>query len=295
MASVLAPPIVPDIDQRPQRLIKLRNGLICLLISDTESLTAAAAMTVGCGQMDDPPEVQGLAHFLEHMVFLGSAKFPQEDELDRLCAKHNGHTNAFTAMHSTTFYFQLSNEGLERSLEIFSGFFECPTFNESCSDREMKAVDSENNNNLQSDTHREYQLTRSTGTPGHPWSMFGTGNYETLHDLPQQSGVSITEHLLAFHRLHYSALNMRLAVVGRNDLQQLQQWVEVNFSNIPSRAVAEHVPPPVPFAGNDWYQFFRWGGCPCINWFGLVWFGLVWFGLVWFGLVWLLLFCFQML
>ena len=94
MATVLAPPVVPDIDDRPQRLIQLSNGLICLLICDMKSLISAAAMTVGCGQMDDPPEVQGLAHFTEHMVFLGSDKYPDEDEFDRFCVTHNGHSNA---------------------------------------------------------------------------------------------------------------------------------------------------------------------------------------------------------
>jgi insulysin len=83
MATILPPPIVPDIDDRPQRLIRLSNGLICLLISDVNSLISAAAMTVGCGQMDDPPEVQGLAHFTEHMVFLGSEKCAVERFLQR--------------------------------------------------------------------------------------------------------------------------------------------------------------------------------------------------------------------
>ena len=257
MATLLAPPIVPDIDGRPQRLVMLRNGLTCLLVSDMDTLISAAALTVGCGQMDDPPEVQGLAHFLEHMVFLGSDKFPDENEFDQYCGKHSGHSNAYTSMHNTTFYYCLSHEGLEGSLDRFSGFFECPTLSEGSSDREMKAVDSENNNNLQSDLHREYQLTRTTGTPGHPWSMFGTGNYESLHDMTEKSGVSITQHLHAFHKLHYTALNMRLAVVGRNSLDQLQEWVSAYFSSIPSRPLAERVPHPIRFASDDWFQFYR--------------------------------------
>jgi insulysin len=228
--------------------------------------------------MDDPPEVQGLAHFTEHMVFLGSDKYPlplihrrfavlqyvillprypNEDEFDRFCSTHNGHSNAYTAMHHTTFYYELSHEGLEGSLDRFSGFFACPTFNESCSDREMKAVDSENNNNLQSAASREYQLSRTTGTPGHPWSMFGTGNYETLHDLPEQMGVSITQHLHAFHKLHYSALNMRLCVVGRNGLDELQEWVVRFFSSVPSRPLNARCACSVPFAGHDWFQLYR--------------------------------------
>lgn len=43
---------------------------------------AAAALCVGVGSFSDPRNVQGLAHFLEHMIFMGSKKFPQENEYD---------------------------------------------------------------------------------------------------------------------------------------------------------------------------------------------------------------------
>jgi insulysin len=127
----------------------------------------------------------------------------------------------------------------------------------------MKAVDSENSNNLQNVWSREYQLTRTTGTPGHPWSMFGTGNYETLHDIPEQTGVSITQHLHAFHKQHYSAANMRLCVLGSNELDQLQHWVVTFFSGIPNRPLHVHVPSAVPFAGEDWFQLYRCAMCSC--------------------------------
>jgi secreted Zn-dependent insulinase-like peptidase len=72
-----------------------------------------------------------------------------------------------------------------------------------------------------------------------------------------ESGVSITHHLHAFHKLHYSARNMRLAVVGRNHLDQLHEWVVKYFSGIPSRSLPERTPNPLPFATADWFQFFR--------------------------------------
>lgn len=45
-------------------------------------MQAACALCVGVGSYSDPPEIQGLAHFVEHMVFMGSEKYPKENEFD---------------------------------------------------------------------------------------------------------------------------------------------------------------------------------------------------------------------
>lgn len=47
------------------------------------SLQAAVGLCVGVGSFSDPPEIPGLAHFLEHMVFMGSEKFPSENDFDK--------------------------------------------------------------------------------------------------------------------------------------------------------------------------------------------------------------------
>lgn len=158
----------PLIDDRHYSSITLPNGIVAVIISDPNTLVAAVAMSVGCGQMDDPPQVQGLAHFTEHMVFLGSGRpgCGGESAFTDFLATANGDHNAYTSLNSTTFHYSLSHTYTERSLEIFSGFFACPLLTQDCALREMRAVDSENSKNIQNDTRREYQLMRSTGKPG---------------------------------------------------------------------------------------------------------------------------------
>jgi insulysin len=158
----------PLIDVRDYSCITLPNGLVALLVSDPSSLVAAVAMSVSCGQMDDPPQVQGLAHFTEHMLFLGSNRpgCAGESYFIDFLGTANGSHNAYTSLNTTTFHYSLSHSHIERSLEIFSGFFACPLLTQDCALREMRAVDSENSKNIQSDSHRDYQLMRSTGKPG---------------------------------------------------------------------------------------------------------------------------------
>eukprot|EP00960_Hanusia_phi_P023003 679914-Hanusia_phi.AAC.6 len=176
--ATIEPRRKPDSDNRAYRLIQLDNALDCVLISDPETQTAAAAMAVAAGQLQDPPEVQGLAHFCEHMLFLGNKKFPGESDFDSFCAQSAGYSNAWTSLDRTVYHFMLAHDRLYDALDRFSGFFSAPLFLEDLTDRELNAIDSENNKNLQEDSRREFQLWRSTSKDGHPVQRFGTGNYK---------------------------------------------------------------------------------------------------------------------
>lgn len=69
---------------------------------------AAAALCIGVGSFSDPKPVQGLAHFLEHMIFMGSKKYPTENEYDSYISKCGGFDNAVTDLEETTFYFEMA-------------------------------------------------------------------------------------------------------------------------------------------------------------------------------------------
>ena len=62
------------LDLDSEGLEKLTNDLKVLLISDPETDISAASLSVNVGSMSDPWEIQGLAHFLEHMLFMGTKK-----------------------------------------------------------------------------------------------------------------------------------------------------------------------------------------------------------------------------
>ena len=70
-------------DKRDYRGMVLSNGMKVLLVSDPTTDKSSAAMDVNIGHLTDPAELPGLAHFLEHMLFLGTEKFPDENEYNR--------------------------------------------------------------------------------------------------------------------------------------------------------------------------------------------------------------------
>ncbi len=132
------------------------------------------------------------------MLFLGNKKFPEASDFDGFYALSTGFSNAWTGMDRTVYHFVLAHGNLREALDRFSGFFSCPLFTEALTDRELHAIDSKNNKNL-------LQLLRSTAKDGHPLQRFETGNYKTLHDMPQHAGSNIREHLLKFYSGCYSA------------------------------------------------------------------------------------------
>lgn len=219
-------------DDMRYRLVRLANGLEALVIQDPKTDKSSAAMDIRVGHLSDPEELQGLAHFCEHLLFMGTKKYPRENEYSEYLSNHSGGSNAYTGMDNTNYFFDVSPDHFEGALDRFAQFFLEPLFDSSCSEREIKAVDSEHKKNLQSDMWRSFQLDKTLSDPSHPYSHFGTGNYQTLWEEPKSKGMDVRDELLKFHDQYYSANVMKLVVLGREDLDQLTSWVIEKFSGV---------------------------------------------------------------
>jgi nardilysin len=128
---------------------------------------AAAAMVVGVGAMYDPPECQGMAHFLEHLLFMGSKKYPEENAYDSFMSKHGGDDNAYTEMEHTVYHFDIPQEHLGKALDLFAQFFIHPLMLESSVERELQAVESEFQLVKNADSTRVQQLMCHTAGRTH--------------------------------------------------------------------------------------------------------------------------------
>ena len=77
-------------DSRLYRGVTLDNGLRALLISDESTDKSAASLDLNVGSMSDPRDLQGLAHFCEHMLFMGTEKYTKENDFSKFIAEHSG-------------------------------------------------------------------------------------------------------------------------------------------------------------------------------------------------------------
>ncbi|XP_073396481.1 nardilysin-like isoform X2 [Physcomitrium patens] len=193
---------------------------------------AAAAMCVGVGSMADPPEAQGLAHYLEHMLFMGSTKFPDENEYDKFLSQHGGNSNAYTDQEFTCFYFDVRNRNLRDALDRFAQFFLSPLVKVDAMDREIQAIESEFVQAAGNDMNRLCQVQCYTALPSHPFHRFSWGNKKSLHDDPVNKGIDMRAKLLQLYHEDYRAGRMKLVILGGDSLDTLQNWVVSLFGQI---------------------------------------------------------------
>ncbi len=226
--------IKSDLDARNYRYLILPNQLRVLLVSDPQAQSAAAALNISVGSNQNPVDRPGLAHFLEHVILLGSYPYPNNGYQDFI-AQSGGSHNAFTLADTTSFYFTLDHNALEPALDRFAQLFISPMFDSAAIDAERKVLDAEFSSNYRDDARREMDVIRELLNPRHPAAGFAVGNSDVLADFPDDA---VRDDLMQFYHRWYSSDRMSLVVMGSQPVSQLQTWVETKFANIPLREVA---------------------------------------------------------
>ncbi|XP_025847624.1 nardilysin isoform X2 [Vulpes vulpes] len=203
----------------------------------TTEKQSAAALCVGVGSFADPDDLPGLAHFLEHMVFMGSLKYPDENGFDAFLKKHGGSDNASTDCERTVFQFDVQRKYFKEALDRWAQFFIHPLMIRDAIDREVEAVDSEYQLARPSDANRKEMLFGSLARPGHPMGKFFWGNAETLKHEPKRNNIDTHARLREFWMRYYSAHYMTLVVQSKETLDTLEKWVTEIFSQIPNNGL----------------------------------------------------------
>ncbi len=223
-------------DHSKYRYLKLENQMQVLLVSDEKADKAAAALDVFVGSSHDPVKREGLAHFLEHMLFLGTDRYPEPDEYQAFISQHGGQHNAYTSFEHTNYFFDIDPAEFEPALDRFSRFFVAPLFNAEYVEREKNAVHSEYKARIKNDYRRQRDVFSQIVNPKHPSAKFSVGNLDTLADTPKSK---VRDDLLLFYKQHYSANRMTLVVVAPNSLDELEAMVRGHFDAVPNYKSAQ--------------------------------------------------------
>lgn len=222
------PILNPTLAERKTAKIILENGIQAYLVSDPKTDQSAAAVCMETGSWEDPAEYPGTAHFLEHMLFLGTKAYPNESEYMKYIKDNGGGVNAFTASDRTVYMFSINNNAFTGAFDRFSHFFLDPLFNSSCINRELLAVDQEFSKNVENDSWRSYMVLKETGNKDHPNVKFSIGNKETLSGIPQ-------EVLKTWYQTHYRPDKMHVAMLSPLSLDEMTHLLSEQFSSIPEK------------------------------------------------------------
>ncbi|NOU50140.1 peptidase M16 [Pseudoalteromonas sp. JBTF-M23] len=220
-------------DNRNYLTMTLDNGIEVILVSDPSVEKSAAALSVGVGFLQDPITQQGLAHYLEHMLFLGTERFPDTNGYSDFMSENGGMHNAYTWTNITNYMFKVNNDAYDEALERFSDFFKGPMLYPQYADKEKNAVNAEWSMRKESDYSGQFRLARKM-LGGHPANRFMIGNTQTLSDKPNSN---LHKETVAFYKKYYSANIMKVAMISNESIAQMANKAKKHFATIENKNI----------------------------------------------------------
>jgi protease-3 len=220
------------IDNREYASMVLENQLEIMLVSDPIIEKSAAALSVAVGSLQEPKEFGGLAHYLEHMLFLGTKSFPTVGDYGEFVSRNGGTQNAYTQLDHTNYMVAVNNDAYDEALSRFSGFFYEATLDESYADKERNAVHSEWTMKGPNDWVILEQLNGLTLNPKHPVSQFNWGNLDSLAD---KENNKLQTALVDMYNTYYSANLMKGAMISNLPIADMKKLAKQYFGQIPNK------------------------------------------------------------
>ncbi len=242
------------------------NGLRVLIWERPESPIVYSDLFFSVGSVNDPPHLTGMAHFLEHMLFKGTKRFPK-GAIDRLTFLAGGQANAETDEDATHYWFALPSQSLELALALESDRLQHPRFEAEEVDSERRVIAEESRRELDQPWARLERAHLAASFPGHAYRNPVLGWPEDLEQIGPAD-------LRRFHRKHYVPGGATLVVIGAIEPAKLLDRVCVHFGSIPGGRPPElpGLPVsvgPVPAGRVELYEadsvsrgLFGWRTCP---------------------------------
>jgi predicted Zn-dependent peptidase len=203
---------------------QLSNGLDILAEVNPDAHSFAAGLFVKTGSRDEPRDINGVSHFLEHMMFKGSDRYTWED-VNRIFDELGARYNAYTSQELTAYYANVLPEFTERTLEHLAHLLR-PALRQSDFDTEKKVILEEIAMYLDEPGQRVYERAMLEHFGTHPLGMSVLGTSEVIGALPRDA-------MQQYFSSRYGPGNMVLAVAGRMDIPAVLGLAERYFGSWP--------------------------------------------------------------
>jgi len=218
-------------DKRNIKGIILKNGIKVILVSDPKINKSACCIGVKAGNYDD--EFPGCAHFLEHLLFMGSEKYPDSRDFSSYLEKCGGINNAYTSNYITCYYIELDSLFLEKGVDMLSWFFRKPILDMKYIKSEMEIIDSEHKKNILSDSWIIDDLFKKfIKNQNSKYAKFGTGNLDSLKKITK-------EDIIKFYNKYYKTDNFYVCIVDSINMNKMITTYIPYFNDIEPRLKKE--------------------------------------------------------
>ncbi|KAA0950172.1 MULTISPECIES: pyrroloquinoline quinone biosynthesis protein PqqF [unclassified Pseudomonas] len=227
--------------------LSLANGLRVSLRHAPRLKRCAAALRVAAGSHDVPLAWPGLAHFLEHLLFLGTQRFPANEGLMTYVQRHGGQLNASTRERTTDFFFEVPAQAFADALERLGDMLAHPRLAMDDQRREREVLHAEFIA-WSRDATSQQQLTLLGGiATDHPLRAFHAGNRYSL-PVPREG---FQQALHEFYESFYQAGQMTLSLAGPQSLAELQALAQGFSTQLKPGLALPQSAPPALMAGHE--------------------------------------------
>ncbi len=215
----------------------LPNGLR-IIHEPTLSKVAYCGFAIDAGTRDEAENEQGMAHFVEHLIFKGTEKRKAWHILNRM-ENVGGDLNAYTNKEETVVYATFLKEHLERALELLGDIVFHSTFPQHEIEKETEVIIDEIQSYEDTPSELIFDDFEDMIFRNHPLGRNILGKPELLRSFR-------TEDVLSFTRRFYQPGNMVFFVQGQYDFKKIIRLVEKYLSDIPDvRVENRRTPPPL--------------------------------------------------
>jgi predicted Zn-dependent peptidase len=214
---------------------QLSNGLDIIAEQNPDAHSLAAGLFVKTGSRDEQPAINGVSHFLEHMMFKGSSKYTWED-VNRIFDEIGAKYNAYTSQEMTAYYANVLPEFTEKTIEHLSHLLR-PAIRVEDFTTEKKVILEEIAMYLDDPGHRLYEKLMEAHFGNHPLSMSILGSGESIQKLQR-------DEIAGYFRARYGPGNMVLAATGNLEFDDIVRLAEKYCGSWPQVDAPRHQPDP---------------------------------------------------
>lgn len=220
------------------RTVILPGGLQATLVHQPQADRAAALARVAAGSHHEPSRFPGLAHLLEHLLFYGGERYPDDDRLMGWVQRQGGSVNATTLARHSAFFFEVAADALADGVARLQEMLQAPLLLREDIQREVAVIDAEYRLIQQHEPSRREAAVRHAASAPAAFRRFQVGSADALAgDL-----AALQAALGDFHRTHYVARRMQLWLQGPQSLEALGELA----ARFAAGLAAGEPPPPAP-------------------------------------------------
>ncbi len=218
---------------------EFKNGLVVASEVMPHVRSVSIGVWVRCGSRFEDPQVSGISHFIEHLLFKGTRSRTASDIAEEIDAV-GGQLDAFTDKEYVGFYARVLDEHMPLAFDLLSDIVLNPTFPPNEIERERKVIFEEISTVEDSPQELIHDMYMENFWQGHPLGRPISGTRESV------AGIVRRQVMDYFRRTYHAACNTVISVAGNIRHREVQALVERHFSCLPRGAESMPGAPPDP-------------------------------------------------